>query len=208
MSRWRCCRASWSRSTATWTLPQDLDSLKLDGIPPEPLRAFLEDQGFKTLLLRLTGEQPMARPTDLRATPVTDATAPAAEVAARTGMPALPELPPIDCSTYATITDEAALDAIIAEAYAGGLLAIDTETDALDSVASGLVGISLATAPGRAAYVPVGHVSSDDMFGEKPPQLSLTTVAGQAGAASSRIRRCSRSGTTSNTTSTCWRGTA
>jgi DNA polymerase-1 len=158
------------------TLPQDLESLKLDGIPPDPLRAFLEDQGFKTLLSRLTGERPMPRPVDLRATPVTDATAPAAEVAARTGMPALPELPPIDCSAYATISDEAALDAIIAEAYAGGLLAIDTETDSLDSVASGLVGISLATAPGRAAYVPVGHVSSDDMFGEKPPQLPLNVV--------------------------------
>ena len=92
-------------------------------------------------------------------------------------MPALAELPPIDCTAYATISDEAALDAIIAEAYAGGLLAIDTETDALDSVASGLVGISLATAPGRAAYIPVGHASSDDMFGEKPPQLSLKTVA-------------------------------
>jgi DNA polymerase-1 len=158
-------------------LPQDLDSLKLDGIPPDPLRAFLEDQGFKTLLARLTGELPMARPANLVATPMTDATAPAAEVEARTGMPALPELPPIDCSAYTTITDEAALDAIIAEAYAGGLLAIDTETDALDSVASGLVGISLATAPGRAAYVPVGHVSGDDMFAEKPPQLSLKTVA-------------------------------
>ncbi|MBA2932527.1 DNA polymerase I [Sphingomonas sp. CGMCC 1.13654] len=157
-------------------LPQDLDSLKLDGIPPEPLREFLEDQGFKTLLSRLTGERPMPRPVDLHATPVTDATAPAAEVEARTGMPALPELPPIDCTAYATITDEAALDAIIAEAYAGGLLAIDTETDALDSVASGLVGISLATAPGRAAYIPVGHVSSDDMFGEKPPQLPLSVV--------------------------------
>jgi DNA polymerase-1 len=158
------------------TLPQDLESLKLDGIPPDPLRAFLEDQGFKTLLSRLSGERPMPRPTDLHATPVTDATAPAAEVAARTGMPALPELPPIDCSAYATISDVAALDAIIAEAYAGGLLAIDTETDALDSVASGLVGISLATAPGRAAYVPVAHVSSDDMFGEKPPQLPLSVV--------------------------------
>ena len=158
------------------TLPQDLDSLELDGIPPDPLRAFLEDQGFKTLLSRLTGERPMPRPVDLHATPVTDATAPAAEVEARTGMPALPELPPIDCTAYATITDEAALDAIIAEAYVGGLLAIDTETDALDSVASGLVGISLATAPGRAAYVPIGHVSSDDMFGEKPPQLPLSVV--------------------------------
>jgi DNA polymerase-1 len=152
-------------------LPQSLESLKLDGIPPEPLRAFLEDQGFKTLLGRLTGERPMAAPANLA-----DATAPAAAVEARTGLRDLPELPPIDCSAYQTISDAAALDALIADARAAGLLAIDTETDALDSVASGLVGISLATAPGRAAYVPIAHVSSDDMFGEKPPQLPLATV--------------------------------
>jgi len=151
--------------------PQDLDSLKLDGIPPDPLKAFLEDQGFKTLLSRLTGVLPMARPANLQ-----DATAPAAVVEEQTGMRDLPELPPIDCSAYTTIQDEAALDAIIAEAYENRLIAIDTETDALDSVASGLVGISLATAPGRAAYVPVGHTSSDDMFGEKPPQLPLGVV--------------------------------
>jgi DNA polymerase-1 len=152
-------------------LPQDLDSLKLDGIPPDPLRAFLEDQGFKTMLARLTGELPMVRPASLA-----DASDTAVTVELRTGMRELPELPPIDCSAYATITDEAALDAVIAEAYAGGILAIDTETDALDSVASGLVGISLATAPGRAAYIPVAHVSSDDMFGEKPPQLPVAVV--------------------------------
>ncbi|MET0362993.1 MAG: DNA polymerase, partial [Sphingobium sp.] len=83
---------------------------------------------------------------------------------------------PIDCSAYPAITDMAALDAVIAEAYAGGLLAIDTETDALDSVSSGLVGISLATAPGRACYIPLAHVSSDDMFGERPPQLPMGAV--------------------------------
>src|SRR5205807_4929767 len=34
-------------------LPQPLDTLELKGIPTEPLQAFLEDQGFKTLLNRL-----------------------------------------------------------------------------------------------------------------------------------------------------------
>ena len=52
------------------TLPQALDTLKLDGIPPDPLRAFLEDQGFKTMLARLTGEVPMARPAPLGQAPV------------------------------------------------------------------------------------------------------------------------------------------
>ena len=36
-------------------LPEPLDTLMLTGIPPEPLRAFLEDQGFKTLQARMVG---------------------------------------------------------------------------------------------------------------------------------------------------------
>src|ERR1700748_3678222 len=46
------------------TLPQDLESLKLDGIPPDPLRAFLEDQGFKTLLSRMAAHAPGREPPD------------------------------------------------------------------------------------------------------------------------------------------------
>jgi len=153
-------------------LPQSLDSLKLDGIPPEPLRDFLEDQGFKTLLARVTGVAPAA----VAGTVAPTGSSVSERIEARTDLPELPEMPPIDCAAYPTITDMAALDAMIAEAYAGGLLAIDTETDALDSVASGLVGISIATAPGRAAYIPLAHVSSDDMFGEKPLQLGLAEV--------------------------------
>ncbi|HEX7873672.1 MAG TPA: 5'-3' exonuclease H3TH domain-containing protein, partial [Sphingobium sp.] len=152
-------------------LPQSLDSLKLDGIPPEPLREFLEDQGFKTLLARISGVAPAAV-----AGSTTGASSVSERIESRTDLPPLPEMPPIDCAAYPAITTIEALDAIIAEAYEGGLLAIDTETDALDSVTSGLVGISLATAPGRAAYIPLAHVSSDDMFGEKPPQLPMQQV--------------------------------
>src|SRR6478736_5950509 len=36
-------------------LPEPLEGLALTGIPPEPLREFLEDQGFKSLLNRLAG---------------------------------------------------------------------------------------------------------------------------------------------------------
>ena len=157
-------------------LPQPLESLRLNGIPPEPLHAFLEDQGFKSMLARLNGSAapaPAAKPAG--GAPVS--TTPSARIESLPGMPVLPELPPIDCSAYPAVTTVDALDAWIAEAFAEGVVAIDTETDALDSVASDLVGISLATAPGRACYIPVGHRSSDDMFGEKPPQLDIATVA-------------------------------
>jgi DNA polymerase-1 len=157
-------------------LPQPLDSLRLDGIPPEPLHAFLEDQGFKSMLARVSGGT--AAPKQAESTNgLSAASAPSARTESLPGMPVLPELPPIDCSAYPAVTTLGALDAWIAEAYAEGVLAIDTETDALDSVASDLVGISLATAPGRACYIPVGHRSSDDMFGEKPPQLDVAIVA-------------------------------
>src|SRR5215212_3338922 len=36
-------------------LPEPLEDLALKGIPPEPLKAFLEDMGFKSLLNRMTG---------------------------------------------------------------------------------------------------------------------------------------------------------
>jgi DNA polymerase I len=38
-----------------------------------------------------------------------------------------------------------------------GYIALDTETDSLDSMRANLVGVSLALAPGRACYIPLQH---------------------------------------------------
>ncbi|WP_443971759.1 DNA polymerase I [Sphingobium sp. CR28] len=150
-------------------LPMSLDELKLDGIPPDPLRAFLEDQGFKALLSRLAGNAP-----GKAATP--SVSAPSQGVTPVSGAPAPIDLPPIDREAYETVVTLDALDRWIAEAQTGGVLAVDTETDALDSIVASLVGICLATAPGRACYIPVAHRSGDDMFCEAPPQLALADV--------------------------------
>src|SRR5690349_17977553 len=37
------------------SLPEPLEALSMKGIPPEPLKQFLEDQGFKSLLNRMIG---------------------------------------------------------------------------------------------------------------------------------------------------------
>jgi len=148
-------------------LPHSLEELALDGIPPEPLRAFLEDQGFKTLLSRMAAHAPGREKAD----PVA-----AAAATADPGTPDFVPLPPIDCDAYETVTTIERLEHWIAQARASGILAIDTETDSLDSVVANLVGICLATAPGHACYIPLGHRSSDDMFGEVPAQLPLSEV--------------------------------
>ncbi|EFL88454.1 DNA polymerase I [Ahrensia sp. R2A130] len=86
----------------------------------------------------------------------------------------------IEHSAYETVRDAEALKRWIAEAHDLGHVAVDTETTSLDAMACDLVGVSLATGPGRACYIPLAHLkdgSSDDgdMFSEglDPDQMDL-----------------------------------
>ncbi len=86
-----------------------------------------------------------------------------------------------DRAAYAVIADLAALDRWIAQAQDTGALAVDTETSSLDAMQCDLIGVSMCLAPGRAAYVPIGHVKENagDLFGEQglaPGQLALADV--------------------------------
>jgi DNA polymerase I len=73
----------------------------------------------------------------------------------------------IDPASFECVRTLSRLKEWIAEASDGGLLAIDTETTSLDPMQADLVGFSIATAPGRACYVPLLHKSagSGDLFG-------------------------------------------
>ena len=146
-------------------LPEPLEALVLTGIPPEPLLAFLEDQGFKTLANRMTGGGAGTSSGGPRTAVMTSATV----------APAEPEKIEIDRSAYETVQSVEALDRWIAEARRVGTVAIDTETDCIDCVVAQLVGVSLATAPGKACYIPVAH-GGGDLLSEAPDQLSPTVV--------------------------------
>lgn len=72
----------------------------------------------------------------------------------------------IDTSAYVCIRDTAVLKAWIAEAMETGIVAFDTETTSTDPMQAELIGFSMATAPGRAAYVPLAHKSGNgDLLG-------------------------------------------
>ena len=73
---------------------------------------------------------------------------------------------PFDRAAYETVTTLARLRAWVSDARELGRVAFDTETTGLDAMAADLVGFSLATAPGRACYVPLGHRDgASDLFG-------------------------------------------
>jgi len=158
-------------------LPIPLDDMALDGIPEEPLRAFLDYHGFKSLLLKLGGPLSAgnsAGSRDFAAAIAGDGNAPAAAATQKPKAATLTAVP-FDRSSYETVTTVEALDAWIAEATRLRAVAIDTETDCLDCITGRLVGVSLATAPGRACYIPVGHGGSD-LLSETPVQIPLATV--------------------------------
>jgi DNA polymerase I len=71
----------------------------------------------------------------------------------------------IDPTSYQTVTSLSELEAWVARAGKAGVVAVDTETNALDSVTGDIVGVSLALGPGDACYIPIGHRGGDGLFG-------------------------------------------
>jgi DNA polymerase-1 len=149
-------------------LPAPIETL--EARPPEraSLESFLRAQGFRSIIARMgLGEAAGDAGTRARHSAV------AAHQAAA-GVPAADApRPPGEApyGPYETVTDMAALRRWIAEAELAGVVGFDTETDSLDALRANLVGLSLATAPGRACYVPLRHGKAGDMLAEKPTQL-------------------------------------
>ncbi|MBZ6378140.1 DNA polymerase I [Pacificimonas flava] len=136
-----------------WNLTEPLDSLELKDPPKEPLAEFLGKHGFKSMLTKL-GVRSSGTPKP--ATPQT---------------PVNVEQVPFKHEDYETVTTVEALTSWVEEARTCGCLGFDTETNDLNCMRAELVGISLATRPGRACYVPLAHVSDEGLLGEAPEQV-------------------------------------
>ncbi|WP_228242734.1 DNA polymerase I [Porphyrobacter sp. GA68] len=149
-------------------LPIPLDDLNLGSIPREPLAAFLERHGFVSLLRRLDNGSGSPGPrTQLY--PAKTGAAGAADTPAAGGLPA-PAGAPLDRTAYECVQTIDRLEAWIARAAAARLVALDTETSALDAMNAELVGISLALGPNDACYIPFGH-GGNDLLADKPEQV-------------------------------------
>ena len=133
-------------------LPEPIDAFGTADPDAETLTGYLKSMEFRTLTRRVE---------ETLGAPVSDETGSATA--------------PIDRS--GCVTTMTALERWIAECHAAGVIAVDTETDALSACAAGLVGVSLATAPGRACYIPLAHLGENagDLLGagERPEQIPL-----------------------------------
>jgi DNA polymerase-1 len=165
-------------------VPIPLDEAAFKPYEQDVLAAFLAEQNFSRLLSRIGAGIPDA---GVPSSPPPPASAPpalgggGADAAQRgEGVPTAPQLAPAEAS-YELVTDQSGLEAWIDEARTGGVVAIDTETTSLTASRAVLVGVSMATAPGRACYIPLRHVGEgsppldqaspelgEDLFGDQP----------------------------------------
>jgi len=63
----------------------------------------------------------------------------------------------IDTSAYQAVTDMDAFKALLKDLKAVDYFAFDTETTSLNYMEAEMVGVSIATAAGKAVYIPLGH---------------------------------------------------
>lgn len=138
--------------------PLPLGDLAVQPIDQNALKSFLDDMEFKSLSRRIGAGLDAVADTGEAITNTADIDG------------------TFDPKTYETVTTIAALNDWIARAKKAGVVAVDTETDALGSATAGLVGISLAVAPNQACYIPLAHTSSDgglDLGGSDISQIPL-----------------------------------
>jgi DNA polymerase-1 len=123
-----------------------LEALALREVDRQGLLDFYQRYGFRSWRKELEASLGLA--------PAAEGGA-AAALAGDDATPAVPATPL--AREYETITTWDRLDAWLQQLQAAELVAVDTETDSLDPMRARIVGISFATEPGRAAYVPLAH---------------------------------------------------
>ncbi|MGE5566740.1 MAG: DNA polymerase I [Parcubacteria group bacterium] len=144
-------------------LPEPLEDLAVRDPDPAVLAEFLERMEFRGLARRVG---------DGRA-----GEAAKADISRRAYQQPAPEEPravepcEIKVEDYVCVRDVETLDKWVARAYEVGVVAFDTETDALSSATAELCGVSLAVAPGEACYIPVGHCEKDGLALEEAADL-------------------------------------
>ncbi len=127
-------------------------SLALGPVDAAALLAFYERFGFKTMKREL--EAHAGGPAGSTSTGTTASTGEPAQGAALRVL-AAPPAPVV--KHYETVLSLDALDVWLRKIDAAALTAVDTETDSLDGMRAQIVGISLSTEPGLAAYIPLRH---------------------------------------------------
>ena len=157
--------------------PLDLDTFKLRQPEPDVLTAFLTVMEFSSLAKRVGGTLSASLETSTAIGQVPTAPIMRPLYGAPKQTPEESARQPFDLDAYECVQTIEALEVWVKRACAAQVVAVDTETDDLSASHANLCGISLATGPNGACYIPVGHIVEGlDFGGDELKQIPLDQV--------------------------------
>ena len=124
-------------------LADDLSDLTPRPVDNPVLLKLYDEYGFRTWLRELSGDHDRVPEQDSR-------------------VAVDPPAPPVEVE-YDTILDWSQFDQWLARIQKADLVAVDTETTALDPMLAKLVGLSFSVKAGQACYIPVAHRGPDNV---------------------------------------------
>jgi len=140
-----------------------LEELAVRDPDHDELFAFLDEMTFRTLTARVRAAIGEGETDGLRRDDIKPEFMPPGE---RTS----PENVIFDRSKYECVQSMERLEHWVRRGFETGYMAVDLETDSLDSAAANMVGICLSVADNEACYIPLAHVGEGDMFGDDAPE--------------------------------------
>ncbi len=142
----------------------DLEQARTDRFDPDRVNGLFRELEFRSLLGGLRKlKQTLAEPT------------PGAQQLSLFDVQAAPAAPAPDAPVaWEVIRTAEDLQALVARLQQAECIAVDTETTSTDQMQAALVGISLAVTPDRGYYLPVGHLSGEQL----PLQVVLEALRG------------------------------
>ncbi len=173
-------RLSRTLVTLKVDVPVDVSLAQMACRPPDPktLFAFLDEMTFRSLSGRVRAAIGAGDDDGLRGEDSASTSADAPKDP-RPAMSGSPKNVVFDKDKYECVQTIERLEHWISRAQQTGVVAVDLETDSLDSAAANLVGVCLAVDDNEACYIPLAHVGTegDDMFGgPAPKQIPMDTA--------------------------------
>ncbi|WP_416879004.1 DNA polymerase I [Litorimonas sp.] len=145
----------------------ELEDFAVSDPDVDELFDFLERMTFRTLTARVRAQLGEGETDGLRKD----------DDAAEETAPVEREMPEnilFDKEKYVCVQDAETLKHWVKRGFETGVVAVDLETDSLDSAAAKMVGVCLAVDENEACYIPLAHVGKDggggDMFGGDAPK--------------------------------------
>lgn len=150
-------------------VPVSLSECAIADPDPKELFSFLEEMEFRTLTARVRAALGEGEGEGLRKDSRQGFVPP--------GLQTEPNNVIFDHQAYECVQSLERLEHWIVRVHQAGVVAVDLETDSLDSAQARLVGVCLAVADNEACYIPLAHAQSGDLLKQGvPEQIPMETA--------------------------------